>query len=183
MTVEPLSLAEAKQHLRVEDDDPYLTYLAGYITAARQTVEEYLNASVANQTRVHRLDVFPAGAITLPNGPVLSVTSIGYVDLNGANQTVSVAGLIGPVYDTISPAYGAVWPSTRDQAGAVTITYTAGMMAGSPLTLEREDIKSAIKLVLGDIWEVREGSVIGAPIAVNPTVERLLHYHRRTLGV
>ena len=180
MTVEPLSLAEAKQHLRVEDDDPYLTYLAGYITAARQTVEEYLNASVANQTRIHRLDAFPARAITLPNGPVLSVTSIGYVDLNGANQTVAAHLRL---YDTISPAYGAVWPSTRDQAGAVTITYIAGMMAGSPLTLDREDVKSAIKLVLGDIWEVREGSVIGAPIAVNPTVERLLHFHRRTLGV
>lgn len=180
MTVEPLSLAEAKQHLRVEDDDPYLTYLAGYITAARQTVEEYLNASVANQTRVHRLDAFPAGAIVLPNGPVISVTSIAYVDVNGANQTVAAHLRL---FDTITPVYGAVWPSTRDQLGAVTITYQAGMMAGSPLTLEREDIKSGIKLTLGDIWEHREGMILGAPIAVNPTVERLLHFHRRTLGV
>lgn len=181
MTVEPISLAEAKAHLRVDDDDPYVSNLPGIITAARQTVEQYLNSSVANQERVLRLDTF-TDVVRLPNGPILSVTSIKYIDTDGTEQTISVNDYV-LVYNMIAPAFGLSWPTPRDQPGAITITYQAGMMAGSPLTLDREDIKSAIKLVLGDLWNVTEGSIIGAPISVNPTVERLLNPYRLDMGV
>lgn len=40
-------------------------------------------------------------------------------------------------------------------------------------------VKVAILLILGDLHAVREGSVIGATHAVNPTVERLLNPYRR----
>lgn len=185
MTTEPLTLAEAKEHLRIEDDDPYLTYLAGYITAARQAAEEYINGSIANQPRTYQIDAFPSGqsvVIRLPAGPVVSVTSIIYVDADGVSQTLDAADYM-LVSHMLAPAFGTVWPDTRAQLGAVTIAYTAGMMSGSPLTLERADIKAAIRLILGDIWENREGQIVGVPISVNPTVERLLNPHRRDLGV
>src|SRR3546814_3582103 len=85
--------------------------------------------------------------------------------------------------DVVTPAYGETWPVTRDQIGAVTITYTAGMMTGSPATLAEADITAAIKLVLGDLWDNRSAGLIGTTFAVNPTVDRLLSRPRRDLGI
>lgn len=180
---EPVSSAEAKAHLRLEDDDPGIDQLSRVITAARMTVEQYLNVTIVNRSRTLVLDAFPTGRIVLPDGPVTEVTEIAYVDPDGLLVFANWRLTNYPLTDVISPLYGEAWPSTRAVDGAVTITYTAGMMTGSPSTLANEDIKSAILLVLGDLWEQREGSLVGVAHTVNPTVERLLHFHRRALGV
>lgn len=182
MTTEPVTTSEAKKHLRIDSDDPGYSLLSVQLTAARVAVEQYLNASVAQQSRTLTLDAFPTGAINLPFGPVVSVASISYVDTDGAAQTFSshVRSL-----DVITPAYGASWPATRDQIGAVTITYTAGMMAGSPLSLPEKyaPIKSAILLTLGDLWQNRETQIVGLPVQINKTCERLLDSYRLNMGV
>lgn len=177
--VEPVDEDRAKGHLRVSDDDPYIAELPGCIKAARQHVEKILNASVANQTRVATLDSFPAGVIKLPDGPVLSVTSISYIDSAGATASVD-AWILSK--DRLTPAYGESWPTARDQLGAVTITYEAGMMEGSPLALDDEDIINGIKLVLGDLWDNRAGQFAGTITTPNPTLMRILFPHRRNLG-
>src|SRR3546814_312813 len=151
---EPVSLAEAKAHLRVTDDDPYISDLSAYVTAARKHVEALLNASIVTQTRTLELDAFPAdGRISLPYGPVTGVSEIAYTDTDGNAATVDSHTRSK---DVVTPAYGETWPATRDQIGAVTITYTAGMMAGSPATLADADITAAIKLVLGDLEDNRD---------------------------
>ena len=186
MATEPITTAEAMSHLRLDSDDPYIVDLPAYITAARQTVEQYLNASVVVQARTLVLGAFPPSSIDLPNGPLISVTSVAYVDTDGATQTVDSGKYVArslPLSDILFPDFGESWPSTRAIPGAVTITYQAGMMTGSPLALPQQDIRSAILLTLGDLWENREGQFVGVSAAVNPTVERLLHYHRRALGV
>jgi uncharacterized phiE125 gp8 family phage protein len=184
--MEPITTAEAMRHLRLDADDPYLDDLDAYITAARQTVEQYLNASVAVQERTLVLDAFPAFMINLPNGPLISVTSVTYIDTDGIVQTVDSGKYVArslPLSDILFPDFGESWPATRAIPGAVTITYQAGMMIGSPLMLPHQDIRAAILLTLGDLWENREGAFVGTIHAVNPTVERLLHYHRRQLGI
>jgi uncharacterized phiE125 gp8 family phage protein len=182
VTTEPLSTTEARAHLRVTEDDPYIADLPAYVVAARVHAEQYLNASIVVQERTLVLDRFPPWAINLPDGPVLSVTSIAYIDTDGASQTVAAHWRS---LDTITPANFDDWPATQDRIGAVTITYQAGLMSGSPLTLPDKyaDIKSAIKLILSDLWDNRSAGIIGAGFSVNPTVERLLHFHRRNLGV
>lgn len=185
MTTEPLTVAEAARHLGVDVEDPGYSDLSAVITAARQTVEQYLNASVVVQARTWKRDAFPVFGLFLPNGPVLSITSVQYVDTDGATQTLSSSlyNLVNyDLEDYIEPVFGGSWPTTRTQRGAVTITYQAGMMAGSPLTLSKEDIKSAIKLTLGDLWANREGQFVAVAASVNPTVANLLHFHRRELG-
>jgi uncharacterized phiE125 gp8 family phage protein len=185
VTTEPISESVAKAHLRLEDDDPFISRLSGAITAARQTVEQYLNATVANRTRTLVLDDFPGGGrgIRLPDGPVTAVTEIAYLDTSGDDQTVAAHRLVNyPLTDVLTPAYGESWPTVRDVRGAVTISYTAGMMAGSPLTLDHEDIVSGILLTLGDLWENREGQFVNSPAQINRTVANLLHFHRRDLG-
>lgn len=185
---EPISVAEAARYLRVDADDPDYSDLSARITAARMAVEQFLNASVVRRTRTRRLDAFPAdGRIVLPNGPVASITSIGYVDEDGANQTVASYLLVADserLRDVLTPAYGESWPTTRDQIGAVTITYVAGMMTGdSPSVLAEEDVRNAILLTLSDLWDNRSGAFVGTIHTINPTVERLLMPYRRALGV
>lgn len=183
---EPVSAAEAARHLRIDADDPGYADLDAKITAARQHVEQFLGVSIVQATRIVKLDAFPADreAVPLPNGPVVSLTSISYVDTDGATQAVTGAVVKSTDFDDILvPAYGTDWPTARDQVDAVTITYTAGMMSGSPLTLANENIKAGILLVLGDIWENRESQFVNVAVSVNKTLDRLLHFYRRSLGL
>ena len=45
------------------------------------------------------------------------------------------------------------------------------------------DVKAAILLIIGDLYENREGLIVGAIVATNPAVQNLLHFHRVGLGV
>jgi len=186
MVDEPISAARATTHLRLTSDDPGFADLGANITAARKWVENYCGISIVNQTRTLVLDEFPASAIELPDGPVSSVTTIAYVDTDGNSQTVA-AHLLATykLKDVLTPAFGAAWPSTRDQLAAVTITYEAGMMTNDSPTelLGEEDLTSGILLVLGDLWENREGKIVGTIQSVNPTVFNLTHLYRRKLGI
>lgn len=186
MSVEPITTAEAMRHLRIDSDDPQIVDLPRHIAAARLNVEQYLNASIVVQERILVLDAFPPAIITLPNGPLISVTSVSYVDIDGIEKTLDsgkYASRSMKMKDVLFPAFGESWPSTQAIPGAVTITYQAGMMTGSPLMLPDEDVKAAIMLTLGDLWENRQVQFVGTIVSASSTVERLLHFHRRGLGV
>lgn len=53
---------------------------------------------------------------------------------------------------------------------------------GAPVPVPAS-VRAALLLVIGDLYENREGVVVGTIVAVNPTVERLLHFYRVGLGV
>ena len=44
-------------------------------------------------------------------------------------------------------------------------------------------IRAALLLIIGDLYENREGQIVGTITADNPTVERLLHFYRVGLGI
>lgn len=54
--------------------------------------------------------------------------------------------------------------------------------SGAPVPVPAS-VRAALLLVIGDLYENREGVMVGTIAAVNPTVERLLHFHRVGLGV
>lgn len=166
--VEPLTLAEAKLHLRVADtftaDDDYVTAL---IVAARRFVENYTGRALIEQTFDLKLDSFPCWQIDVPRPPLISVTSITYVDTAGDTQTVDAADY---QVDTdadqggrIQPAYLKYWKSTRADLNAVVIRCIAGYLgAGSPASdydysaNVPAEIKQAMLLVIGHLYEHRE---------------------------
>ena len=100
---EPISLAEAKLHLRVDggDDDPLIGSL---ITAARQAAETITGRQLMTARWRLVLDAFPgpllmhagsgssfslpAHAILLAKCPVQSVVSVEYLDMNGTMQVL-----------------------------------------------------------------------------------------------
>ncbi len=124
---EPISLNEAKLHLRV-DDTASDTLISRLIRTARVSAELFVNQQLVTATWEYTLNAF-ANVIPLPRPPLQSVSSITYIDNNGDTQTVStdvyevdVSSLIGRVY----LAYGQSWPTTRNEINAVTITFKSG---------------------------------------------------------
>lgn len=154
-TVEPVTLAEVKLHLRVDgvDEDALITAL---ITAAREQAESITRRALNTQTWRLTLDRFPA-IIELPRPHLQSVDSVQYVDTDGVLQTLAadayqVAGTSEPA--RILPAYGQSWPATRSQPEAVSITYTAGFgAAGADVPAS---IRQWILLYIGALYENRE---------------------------
>lgn len=159
--VEPLSLAEAVAHLREDTavlSDAEETLLSSFIVAARQWAENETRRALITQTLRYTLDEFPdEGIIALPRPNLLTVTSVTYVDTNGDTQTFSSSDYstdVDALPGRILLDYGVDWPSTRCQPNAVTITYTAGYGATSASV--PDCVKSAMRLVIGDLWENRE---------------------------
>ena len=175
---EPISVVEAKSHLRVTDgaDDALIATL---ITSSRQSIEGRfgsLQRALMTQTWDWFLDGFPVDGIALevPLPPLQSVTSITYTDDAGAPQTwasakylVNTKSLTG----LITPAYDESYPSTRAVMNAVTVRFVAGFGAGVDVP---SPIKQAMLLQIGHLYEQREAHVIGVSVEILPTVKNLL---------
>lgn len=161
---EPLTLAEAKTWLRIDEsaDD---SRVAAMIAAAREVIEEHTGRQLITATWRLTLDEFPEWAIDLPRGPVQSITAVQYVDTAGDTQTLSSASYrFVAAQNLIEPAYGLSWPITRSQAGAVTIDYVSGTSTAP------ERAKQAMRFLLAH-WDMDPASVGKLPEGA----ESLLH--------
>jgi uncharacterized phiE125 gp8 family phage protein len=168
---EPVSLVEAKQHLRVDFDEDD-TLIASLITAARQAAETLTGRQFVTARWKMVLDSFPgpslmgvpAGqsfslpghAVLLPKCPVQSVIAINYLDMGGALQTMpassyTVDAACEPA--RITPVFGQIWPPTLPQIGSVGVIFDAGYGAASDVPA---GIKSWIKLRVGSLYSHRE---------------------------
>jgi uncharacterized phiE125 gp8 family phage protein len=167
---EPLTLAEAKAHLRVEstDDDTLITSL---ISSAREAVEGHTQRSLMLQTWELALPAFPTVcradaslylfAIQIPKGPLSSITSVKYVDESGVLQTMDEADYQPDDHSEppqLVPAYGTTWPATRAQPNAVLIRYVAGYAEAENVPAQ---IKAWMKLRIATLYENRESVVSG----------------------
>lgn len=164
-TTYPLTLSEAKDHLKVDhtDEDAYIQALIKAITAR---VEGYLGRPLINTQFQWRLDRFPAdyNLLYFPQPPLVSVDSVNYLASSDGSSTDW-----GSTYynvDTVSqpgrlePAYQESWPSNvRVQNNTVTIKFTAGY--GTASTDVPEDIRLGMKLLLGHVYENRQDVVVG----------------------
>jgi uncharacterized phiE125 gp8 family phage protein len=161
---EPVTLAEACSHLRINtgDDDTYINRL---IKSARQYVEDtILGRSLITQTRDAYLDEFPTDRFIELPGPILqSVTSVKYTDSDGVEATMSAADYL---VDTVSEPgrivlkTDEIWPSfTPEVANAVTIRYVCGY--GDTEVDVPEPIRQAILILIGHQYESRELFIVG----------------------
>lgn len=190
-TEEPVTLDEAKAHLRVEStaEDALIQAL---IAAAREYAESVTGRQLVTATWDLKLDAFPAdgAAIELPKAPLRSITSVTYVDTAGATQTWASGKYVvdapsGPeaLPGRLAPAYGESYPATRDTLNAVTIRFEAGYGTAADVP---QAIKQAMLLHIGHLYENRQSVVVGAgagaAIAVPQATDWLLAPYRVTLG-
>lgn len=151
---EPISLAEAKAHLRVDidDDDALIT---GLIVAAREQAEHRTGRALITQVWELALDDFPEAEIELPRVPASSIVSVKYMDTSNLEQIVS-SGSYGldnyGIQHWIIPADGFSWPSTNGGANNVRVQFVAGYGVPSEVP---ESIKAWIKLAIGTWYDRR----------------------------
>lgn len=157
----PVSLELTRMHLRNEDlrvDDALVRAL---ILSATQNIEAQYGLALLEQTVVQTHNAFPASSDTpmlLRIAPLLSVTSITYIDAAGATQTWNASQYTSGRFNNtafIVPKIGYSWPSgLAKMPNAVTITYDAGY--GTKSENIPEPIKQAILLNVGWLYENRE---------------------------
>lgn len=177
-SVEPISTAEAKAHLRIEhtDDDSYIDAL---ITAARQAAENYTGRRLITQTWDATFAEFQ-DEMLLPGTPLQSISSVTYLDSDGDSQTLGTG--IYEADTTTEPGalrrtYLQVFPVTRPVWNAVVVRYVAGYGdAGSDVPAA---IRQALLIHIAHMYEFREEAVTGTTVAVVPMAYRaLLHPYR-----
>lgn len=164
---EPVTLAEAKSHLRVDitEDD---TYIGTLITAARNIAETWTARALVTQTWELYMDAFPANGFTLPRPPLQSITSIKYTPLGGAETTVSsslykVDAVTEP--GCVVLASDATWPSTTlVELNGVVVRFAAGYGAAAAVP---QAIKQAILMLVGTMYESREDVLVGQGATAN----------------
>jgi uncharacterized phiE125 gp8 family phage protein len=152
-TQDPIDVTAAMWHLHADTDEG----IRDLINAATVHAERFLGRALITQTWDLMLDGFPCGEILVPKAPLQSVTSIQYVDTNGATQTLSASDYQVSIDQNgpgrIRPAYGKTWPSARCQMDAVTIRFVAGY--GANYAKVPYSIRQGMLLLIADWYENR----------------------------
>jgi len=159
--VEPLTVAEAKLHLRVDisDDDAYIGTL---ITAAREWVENYLDRTLITTQLILRAAEFPTEELELARPPMVASGTATAVVITYTLADTTTATLSTALYrvdrtstpGNVAPIINGTWPSdVIEDANAVAVTYYAGYgptSASVPAT-----IRHACLMLIGHWYESR----------------------------
>jgi uncharacterized phiE125 gp8 family phage protein len=159
---EPVSLAEAKDHLR-ETSDEQDSLIGSLIVAARMYVEQITGRALISQTWRMELDCFPEWKINVPRPKLVSVSSLTYVATDGTVTTIAADDYtvtVGGEHERgfVVPAYQNNWPTCRDVPSAVKLTFVAGYASAEDVP---EPIKHYIKLMIGSMYAHRETEITG----------------------
>lgn len=193
----PVSLAEAKLHLRIDPDltleDTLVTGLIAGATGYLDGWTGILGRCLVEQTIRQDFDAL-APCLPLPLGPVMEIVSVGYTDANGDTATVDPASYS---VKTDGGGRSRVEFDGVSASGAASVTYKAGYATIPEVPADGETpaipaqstvpeaIKIAIKLFVGAWYENREETVIGVSVAGLPAsvaAHALLAPYRR-IGV
>lgn len=180
-TVEPVSLAETKAHLRV-DTDAEDTLIQSLIMASRLHIEAALDLALITQTWRHQLDRWPrARSLNLPLRPVQSLSAVRVFDAGDESETLESAAFIldgtsNPARLILSGSAGLPVPARA--ANGIEIEFVAGY--GDEPSDVPQPIRQALLLLTAHCYENREPVEIGAAATVIPgTVSDLLSPYRR----
>lgn len=161
---EPISLTEAKTYLKVDNttDNDLITAL---IQAARESCEKYLQMALISQTITERFNGFYNYGLRLSISPLISVTSVSYLDSGGDSQILSTDYYGVADYEKpplIYLKYGQTWPTTYSQQDAVSVVYLAGYANAAAVPAL---IKTAMYMILSEWYNNRQDSVRNLPTA------------------
>ncbi len=157
--VEPVSLADAKTHLRVdtESDDDHILAL---ITAAREWCENYTQRTFIHTQWTMTFDTFP-WEIELPRPPVAVASGNTATTITYAMETGGTATLATSEYrvdrtsepGVIRTVYAGTWPSHLLDRNSISVTWWGGY--GEDGTKVPKVVRSAILMLVAYWYERR----------------------------
>lgn len=155
--IDPITLEIARKQSRVEEviEDDLISI---YIAAATRWTEIFLSRQLITATWKKIIDKFPLNqVIKLPNGPVQTVTSIKFFDVDSIEQTVPSIDYIVDIDSIVArvvPVPEKTWPTTENRINAVSIEYIAGY--GDDTLDIPEAIRVHIQMLTAHLFEHRE---------------------------
>lgn len=176
-----ITLAEAKADLNIEgtDDDTYITEL---IKMSTTYFEKRTWTTVMQKTFTAQFRKFPCnsdGLMRLAFPPLISVTSIKYIDGDNVQQTWA-----GTEYDAVIDrepgyirlAYDKDWASSvRDHPDSVEVIYVAGYATVGDVP---QTIKRTLLMLINHWYSFREPVISGTIVAEVPfTLDVLIDQH------
>lgn len=120
-----VSIEDARLALRI-DGNELDVLITAWVKGITDHAEHIMQRSIMTQTRQLTLDAFPR-VLELQYVPLISVTSVKYIDTSGAVQTVPSTDYwidAGELAAYVIPKTG--WPSCAQQANAITVEYVSG---------------------------------------------------------
>jgi uncharacterized phiE125 gp8 family phage protein len=178
----PVTLAEAKEHLRVDhtDEDSSIWTM---ISAATVYVENYTGLSLIARTVEARYEKL--GNLLLPSSPIISITSI--TTSEGVMET-TVYDLVKGKPPHITLKKDQRWPVVDDRS--IYVRYVAGYedSGASPQDLADNiptPLKQSVLLMVGNMYENRENVALvnGGKYEANPTIKYLMNPYRVNMGL
>lgn len=152
----PVSLEEAKQHLRVFDGN-LDTDIQGKLEAAVAYCESVTGRALRiSHTLTQTYDGWPCDPIQFDREPVKSITSVGYYDENGTLQTLVNTSY--RLHQSSEAAAHLEWddsflsPLTDSREGVIVITYVAGYASVDVVPfVAKEAVKLTLSLLFGNL--------------------------------
>jgi uncharacterized phiE125 gp8 family phage protein len=176
-TASVVALDQAKAHLNITHDaDDLLIYQL--IENATSVAERYYGRVFLTQTWECYLDCFPGTGYAITDVrpcPISSFTSLeymssgSYVALDSADY---VAKIQGEQPGEIEMASYAAWPTADSTPQAVKLTYVCGY-GDDPQDVPAV-YRTAVLLIVGELYENRELNIVGASMTQNTVLKRLL---------
>ncbi len=172
-TVEPVSVVEIKNYLRLDESAYDAELLPSLITGARQYIERITGRHLASQVVEARYASFDDPLI-LPTTPVQSIVSISY-KVAGVTATLDTAAvaLIYELWDQgvfpkLVQVYGSTLPGADEDT--VLVDYNSGAAT------DKVGV-AIVKALVADLFEHPEATV-EVQATENKTIERAIEAYR-----
>lgn len=172
-STEPVSLAEAKEHLRIVDYTDDDTYIELLITTARQTVERATRRALwTGQSWQAAYTGWPWSCyrrFSLPKPPLAAVSAVQYYDEDNALQTLAAAKYVidssGADRAWLAFKTTASLPTLScDYPAPVRVTYTAGYADQDALP---NGLRHAILYMIQHLYDNR------SPVGINVNISTM----------
>jgi len=162
----PVSLAEAKRHLRIDDSwDKDNDYIRNCIWAATQKCEEYIGKDIAETSNVWKIYDFVGSAFYIQEGNWRSLTSVQQSD---ASTSITV--------DHTEVGYNRVYVELSDSQDQdpLYVNYKTGYAVGEVPAL----MKQAVLVKIGDLYDNERGSYLAGSYKETNAYQRLLDSYK-----
>lgn len=171
-TAEPLSLEDAKNFMRILEDDSDSDIIS-MIKSAREYAENYTN----RQFKVATYELFTdciTQDLRLPKNPIKTLSSVEYMDDSGDYQVLDSSKYYLYGEDDIYKIHFEETITHKAHKNAIKITFDSGY------DVVPEGIISYLKILVSTLYENRELYLIGVSVdkLANPMALKMLDMYR-----